>query len=245
MALNPESLASDYTAWPAKKRYSPYEGGVSPGTLEARGSTAVDLEELTPLVFSGGKFQPWAGANNEAFTITADATPASAGDFTLSFEGETTAAIAFDADAADVLAALVALSNVTADDVTVVASGAGVDLGDAGYILTVTFVGAYEGVAVSLTADQTGISAGNDFALANTVQGSNSGDISGFLVCPREAVLHHETLDTKIAVLRRGEVQYDDIALPTGEVQADLDTALLNPELRKNGLDIRGLEGVA
>jgi hypothetical protein len=246
MALNPESLASAYESFGVVRlRYRPYEGGVSPGNLEASGITAVDITDLMPLVFSGGKFQLWSAPVGEAFTVTADATPASAGTFTLTFEGETTAAIAFDATAAAVAAALAALSNLVAADVSVVASGAGSDLGDAGHVLTITFAGAWSGMPVALTADQTSISAGNDFVLANTVTGSGSLEIAGFLVAPRGPVSHHQTLDTMISVLRRGEVQAEDVPLPAGQTRENLETALKHADLRKQGLDIRGLEGVA
>ena len=55
---------------------------------------------------------------NEVQEISVDGTP-TAGDFTLTFDGATTGAIAFDADAAAIYAALVALPNLNADDVMV------------------------------------------------------------------------------------------------------------------------------
>lgn len=55
---------------------------------------------------------------NEVQEISVNGTP-TAGDFTLTFDGATTGAIAFDADAAAIYAALIALPNLNAGDVMV------------------------------------------------------------------------------------------------------------------------------
>lgn len=82
--------------------------------------------------------RPWTDTAtvNEVQTVTITGTP-TGGTFTLTFSGQTTAAISFDATAATVQAALVALSNVSAGDVTVT-GGPG-----PGTAYTVTFGGAY------------------------------------------------------------------------------------------------------
>jgi hypothetical protein len=108
-------------------------------------------------------------AANEVNTITADATAASGGTFTLTVNGQTTAAIAFDADAAAVQAALEALSNVAPGDVAAVQT-AGTDLGDNSAIVTLTWGGAFAGMNVTITATMAGLT-GNVHVLATSTQG--------------------------------------------------------------------------
>lgn len=71
------------------------------------------------------------GGTDEVQTFTLSAAPAS-GSFTLEFEGEKTAALAFDADETDVEAALNALGTIGAS---------GVSVGLVGQVFTVTFDG--------------------------------------------------------------------------------------------------------
>lgn len=79
------------------------------------------------------------GSTSEVQTVTISGTP-TGGNFTLTFQGQTTGAIAHNASAATVEAALEALSNLGASDVTVT--------GSAGGPYTVTFGGVYAGVDV-------------------------------------------------------------------------------------------------
>lgn len=71
-------------------------------------------------------------AANEVQVLTVTGSPAG-GTFTITFSGQTTGAIAYNASAATVLAALIALSNIGTGNVTVT--------GSAGGAWTVTFVG--------------------------------------------------------------------------------------------------------
>lgn len=68
-------------------------------------------------VTSTGKYGPYAANSNEVQTINLGA--ASAGTITITLDGETTGAIAFNASAATVQTALEGLSNVNPGDVTV------------------------------------------------------------------------------------------------------------------------------
>lgn len=100
-----------------------------------------------------GKIGPFQGAGtNEVQVITVNGSP-TGGTFTLTFQGETTSALAYNATAAQVKAALVAASaDLGTDDITVT--------GSAGGPYTVTFVGSQEGgqdqPAITATASLTG-----------------------------------------------------------------------------------------
>lgn len=88
---------------------------------------------------------------NEIQTVDVDAT---SGTFTLTFTGQTTAAIAWNATAAAVQAALEVLSNIAPGDV-VVSGGPGPAL------WTIEFRGAYDGVNVAqMTSNAAGLSGG-------------------------------------------------------------------------------------
>jgi hypothetical protein len=82
-----------------------------------------------------------ASGPDEVQTITITGTP-TGGTFTLTYSGQTTAAIAYNASAAAVQTALEALSNIATGDVTC-AGGA-----LPGTPVTVTFGGAYDGTDV-------------------------------------------------------------------------------------------------
>lgn len=110
--------------------------------------------------------QPVCGSS-EVQTITITGTP-TGGDFTLTFDGQTTAAIAFDAAAAAVQSALEALSNIAPGDV--VCTGGPLP----GAAVTVTFGGTLAGTDVpQMTANDAGLTGGTDPAvvIATTVPG--------------------------------------------------------------------------
>lgn len=98
---------------------------------------------------------------DEVQTITITGTP-TGGDFTLTFEGETTAAIAFDAVAADVQAALEALDNIEVGDV-VAGGGPFPDTP-----VTVTFGGQYADEDVDEMTATSGLTGGSTPAVAVT-----------------------------------------------------------------------------
>lgn len=109
--------------------------------------------------------QPVCGTA-EVQTVTVTGTP-TGGTFTLTFDGATTAAIAFDAAAADVQSALEALANVEPGDVT--ATGGPLP----GAAVTVTFTG-FAGTNVpQMTADASGLTGGTDpdVVVATTTEG--------------------------------------------------------------------------
>jgi len=95
---------------------------------------------------NGLTLSPAAGGANEVQTLTPTGTP-NGGTFKLTFDGQQTTAIAWNATAAAVQAALEALSNIAPGDVTV--------SGSAGGPYTVTFGGEYwhEDVSVLVVDD--------------------------------------------------------------------------------------------
>lgn len=121
-----------------------------------------------------GVLVPFAPAA-EAQTIQVTGTP-SGGDFKLSVNGEVTAAIAYNADAAAVQAALEALSNVGVGDVTVTGTTT----------KTITFGGAYAGVDVpTILLANNGLTGGSSpsVTIVTTVPGGAQ-VLAGFLAYP-------------------------------------------------------------
>lgn len=108
-----------------------------------------------------------AVAENEVQTVTITGTP-TGGTFTLTYSAQETAAIAYNATAADVQAALEALSNI--DDGDVLCAGGPFP----GTPVTVEFTGNLANTNVALmTADSTGLTGGTtpDVTVAETVAG--------------------------------------------------------------------------
>lgn len=245
MAIVPDSLFGEAVSQRPTLRSYPREDGIIRGTL---GSTvsSVDLEHLTPLYFKDAddEYEVWIGQTNEVNTITAAATPGTAGNFTITVNGVTTAVISYDATAAIVQAALEALSNVAPGDVVAVDSGPGANLATGSHVVTLTWGGTFAGQNVTITADMTGIT-GNDHVFATSTQGgsdaSDGSDIDAFLYCPEAPVSTSTVGQLIVNVMVRGLIHRDDIPVPSGESQADLDEALLGSSLREKGFDLQGL----
>ncbi len=113
---------------------------------------------------------------DEQFVITANATPATAGTFTITVEGQETAAIAFDAAAAVILAALILLSTVDTGNVTVTDGSGGIS--DSSGTATLDFVLGMGAKPITVTADFTGLT-GNVHVLTNPANG-----VANVLVAP-------------------------------------------------------------
>lgn len=106
---------------------------------------------------------------NEVNTITAASTPATAGNFTLTVNGQTTANIAFNATAAAVQAALELLSSVGVGNVTCVAT-TGANLGVANAVVTITYGGTLGGQNLTTSATMAGLT-GNPHVFAVSTEG--------------------------------------------------------------------------
>lgn len=119
---------------------------MSASVYSGSASASITIEPTVTLAGSGA-------AVNEVQVITISGSP-TGGTFTLTFDGQTTGTIAYNASAATVDAALEALSNIGVADVAVT--------GDAGGPWTVTFGTALAGTNVAeMTGDAAGLTGGD------------------------------------------------------------------------------------
>lgn len=249
MALQPQELFGDAVQQTPNLRAFPEENGIKVGTLVSY-SPARELPHLTPLYFDdvASLWEVWIGASNEVNTITSAGTPATAGTFTLTVNGQTTSpAIPYNATAAQVQSALEALSNVEVGDVVAADSGSGANLGTGGHVVTLTWGGALAGTDVVITANMAGLT-GNPHVFATSTAGgaapSDGGLIDGFLWAPAEPHQSSAAGETLVQVFILGLIHRDDIPVPTGESQANLDSALRTSSLREKGIIVQGLSGI-
>lgn len=114
----------------------------------------------------------FAAGTNEVQTLAETGT-VSAGTFTISFQGQTTAAIPWNETAANIITALNLLSNVDSGDIT--ATGGAAGTAD----IVFTFAGRYAGVDVPLmTVNNAGLTGGT-YAIAETTPGAYSANPGG------------------------------------------------------------------
>lgn len=117
-----------------------------------------------------GKYGPYDDAGtNEQQTVTITGTP-TGGTFTLTWNGQTTGAIAYNASAATVEAALIALSNIDAGEVDVT-GGPGPDTA-----WVVEFLGDYQGTNVAAMTATSSLTGGSSPAIAVT---TNQAGVAG------------------------------------------------------------------
>ena len=121
------------------------------------------------LVFSSTALT--SSGTNEVQTVTITGTP-TGGTFTLTFAGETTAAIAYNANAAAVQAALVALGNVNSGDIVVTGGAL------PGTAVTLTFGGQFAGTNVPQLTATSSLTGGTTPAVAvATTTGGVAGEV--------------------------------------------------------------------
>lgn len=167
------------------------------------------------------------GALNAVQTLD-DGGTASGGTFTLTYDGQTTAAIDYDETASNVEAALDLLSNVVTAAISV--SG--------GTLPSTPMVFTFDGASVAasdqplLVADGALLTGSSPaYAVVETVQGSRgsgapAGDIKGF-VYPTDVVLSEDG-DVYGVTMRKGAIHRADVELPTtgSPTEDQLDDAL-------------------
>jgi hypothetical protein len=158
-------------------------------------------------ISSSGLYAPYAASPSEIQTLTVDGT---SGTYKITFDGEQTAAIAFNALAAAVQAALEALPNINPGDV-VVTGGVGAAGGGTPY--TLTFGGQYLGKNVpAITAQDVDLAGGGDaLTVATSTAGGGAGSdgtdvFVGFLFdAPKAPAVN--TTDVQGAILRHGKIR--------------------------------------
>lgn len=125
-----------------------------------------------------GLYGPYAGNTSEAQTVTITGTP-TGGTFTLTFDGETTGGIAYNAAASAVQTALEALANISPGDVSVT-GGPG-----PGTPYVVGFAGQYVGENVpQMTASAASLTGGTSPAVAVTTTTAGGSEESNGLETP-------------------------------------------------------------
>lgn len=148
---NPNIKRGPLNLWPDSYTPAviPSEAYHAPVFIDPASLPAIDCDE--PLE------HPVPLGANEVQAITIDAT---GGTFTVTFDGQTTTAIAFGASAATLLAALEALSNVEPGDVEVTKVGS---------VFSVRFVGQYAGIDIDpMTTDDALLTGGAATAVVTT-----------------------------------------------------------------------------
>lgn len=198
-----------------------------PGTLDVSKLVAGTHYDANGFVFSGiplsyneadGLYEPFASASNEVQSITISGAP-TGGTFTLTFNGETTAAIAYNASAAAVQAALEALGLIDPGDVAVTGSGP----------YAVTFKGKYAGVNVTQITGTASFTGGTSPAIATattTAGGTAPGSdavLDGFLLAPQKLQNQFTTLIStalEVPILKHGLISVKNLPVPSGINQA-------------------------
>lgn len=192
-----ESITLDTSAFTANTHYP--DGFFKSG---------LPLSKLT-----SGLYGPYAPDSNEAQTVTITGSP-TGGTFTLTFSGQTTAAIAYNATAAAVQSALEALSNINVGDVA--CTGGPLP----GTLVTVTFGGQYLGVNVAAMTATGSLTGGSSPAVAiatTTAGGTDAGVLDGFLYAAVKAPAVNTT-DVAGALFVHGKVR--SARLPLGAIDA-------------------------
>lgn len=158
-------------------------------------------------------YAPYSGPRSEVQTVTITGSP-TGGTYTLTLSGQTTAAIAYNATAAQVKAALEALSNVNVGDV---AAAGGPHPGTA---IVVTFGGQYLGDDVAQMTATGSLTGGSSpaVAVATTTAGGGASAsdgtevLAGFLAT--ESMFAPGSTKTSGALLWYGEVYADKCPIP-------------------------------
>jgi hypothetical protein len=173
-----------------------------------------------------GLYGPYAGQTNEVQTVTITGSP-TGGTFTLTYAGQTTAPIAYNASAATVQAALAALSNIGDTDTTADVAVSG----SAGGPYAVTFKGVQGGTDVAQMTATGSFTGGTSPAVGvstTTAGGANPGasdgtqTLAGFLFAAVPAPADGTT-DVAGAMLDHGKVVNYRLPIPVDAAgQADV-----------------------
>ncbi|MFD6770601.1 hypothetical protein ACFWC6_30760 [Micromonospora chalcea] len=206
----------------------------APITLDADAVLAVYPDGNIPsgatiaLVTATNRYAPYGGSTEEVQTVTITGTP-TGGTYTLTYSGQTTAAIPYNATAAQVRTALEALSNVGAGNVT---TSGGPHPGTA---VSVTFTGALANTNVAqMTASGASLTGGSSPTVTVTTATGGGTDLGsggtetakGFLLDDKQ-VRSGRHVDA--ALYYRGRV-YEDLLPANGGFDAQA-RAELSPNI--------------
>lgn len=208
----------------------------------AAGSGTIAILSLVCQVISTGFWQLWTAVVSEVDTLTKSGTY-TGGTFTLTIDGATTAAIAWNAPNATILAALNALPNIRPGDIVVSGGGgAGISTG----AVTLTFAGTKAGRAMTNSADASSITGGGTIVYAVGTAGVEAvpGTEGPSGVVWPDPVLLNAGGQVVGQVMMEGTFNRNDVPL-NGVSQGAVDAALQSPEFRKLGFTVEGLVGVA
>ncbi|MFB7359678.1 hypothetical protein [Streptomyces gardneri] len=147
------SKFSENLHWTEASKYQP----------ERKLKSGIPLGKIT----ASGLYAPYAAVTNEVQTLTVTGAP-TGGTFTITWSGQTTAALAYNATAAQVQAALEALSNIAPGDVVVT--------GNAGGPWTLTWGGTQLGENVAAPTTTESFTGGTtpDITIATTTGGDTA-----------------------------------------------------------------------
>lgn len=250
MTLADRDFYSSEVTVPARPRISVIRART--GTLAAQ-TGAPTLPFGTPVSWdkANSVFTVYTQPSDAAiYTITANATAASGGTFTVLIDGRAVE-FAFDVAAAAMQTALNAMLLDAGVSYTVACvATTGTDLGDNSAVITITF--SENAGAPSVQIDTSDLS-GNAHTLAATDAGTQlygTNEIVG-IVADVDGVATSASGEVQFLLGYEVEFHRDDINTATiravlgGSPSAnELDTALRSPELRKLGIRVRGLSGV-
>lgn len=199
-----QTVTLDLTKFSLNTHYT----GPSAYQPENKLKSGLPLGRLT----ASGLYAPYSAPTNEVQTATITGGP-TGGTFTLTWSGQTTAAIAYNATAAAVQAALEALSNIAPGDVTVT--------GAAGGPYTVTWGGVHLGDDVAaMTASGTNLTGGTTpgVTIATTTAGGAAGAsdgsqvFAGFLYT--EVSFYPGSTKVGAPLMRAGQVSVSKLPVP-------------------------------
>ena len=154
------------------------------GTAGLTTAPNIKLDRLQPSLFMapGQRLTCTHNGTNEINTITANASPSTGGTFTITVDGQTTAPIAFNADAPILYDALLALSNVAPGDVHVVFT-TGTNLSTSVASAKIMWAGAMGSENVTISIDTTLLTGGlGPHVLATTTAGVGFIDAADTLI---------------------------------------------------------------
>lgn len=170
--LREQELDIDPTVdWLGSEHFSVKRGGITIDfqtvPLDGNGRRIIRGGTAMGKITASGKYGPYLPQTNEVQQVAVTGSPTS-GTYTLTFSGQTTAGIPFNATAVQVKAALEALSNINPGDIDVVGGP------HPATAISVTFKGQYIGTDVAvLTKNATGLGGGTtpDVAITTTTAG--------------------------------------------------------------------------